>query len=453
MKRADKILATVGFILLGTLLLFLCIGLHRTAVQNKERNVVSYGAVGDAAYHAQLGYKSDQVSSWEYQVGHYSRPPVMHTVYAKRLQMQPGDFSEADTKLVIEDSEEQDGKTIRISDITPETGYVPAVGDYVVSYEAADPEQCVPATDDSAAFEAAMEANDGRLYLPEGDYMISAVTASKIEGLSGPGRIWIKEWRGGTTYYLASGTSKLLEYSGYGRIDAEHWADENWRDMFWIGDYLSIYEWQKEEDIKQVFSSFAEYPFDASRNNINVWMTITPTVSREDFPDELTLCVSKESTSYYTVTGSRKWLPAAEGDQLNGAFYSRSWDGTNVEPGDRIQDMGDHLEIRVTAEDFFRETEDFPDYALHIWNENLKDLTGESVEYTCSEAIAWVKEEAGENLLMIDIGGDMRGDDWEGPDEDYIHEAYTTVPHYLTTEKQAHKAYSVPAEDYEMYFH
>lgn len=408
-------------------------------------NVRTFGAVGDAVYHHHFGLAEDE---WAYRAGHYSSLEE-DTFYAYYF----GAEGASPTYTVISDEDTPGQREVCISDVTKvkQKAYDPKVGDTVVAFRGADPERSVPATDDSAAFEKAIAAADGKLYLPEGDYMVSQLTAAKIEDISGPGRIWLKEWNGGTTYSLASGEGDLLPYEAYGWIDSEHFHDEVWRSMHWITCLPLAHGWLNSSDFTGNISPRSEFPFDRNREFLNVWLTVKPAVEKEKFPDSVTVCIGDMSV-YYTTEGSRKWHQAASGFS-SGGLYHPSWSGESDALLDSSWvDCGDWVEITLSKEDLFRTDPSgkTAEWMLHCWSDDSKELGGKHVEYVFARAQVWVKEYA--DCVMCDIGSDMHTA-WDNQNvkEGYTTEACNGGAWFVSEQPRAFYAYTVPAEKYEQY--
>lgn len=430
----------------GALLaLLLCCG-GAAASDPPRANVADYGAVGDAAYHHHLG---ESRNDWSYWAGHYS-----HLETGTYHVPCTGERRPASALAVVADGRPLEEGQIHLSDVrSGQTFYKPAVGDTVVAYTAADRRASVPATDDSAAFERAIAEGAGKLYLPPGDYLVSQVTAAKITNLKGPGKIWLKEWVGGTVYYLAAGISEELAYRNYGWVDAEHFWDEAWLDMHWITCLGEVNGWTESRQFSGNVSGRMEFDFHPTRDNLNAWLTVQPAVPEEDFPDSVTICISNLSANY-SLEGGRKWRRAS-GKGIEGAIYNLSWNETSAEvPASAWKDYGDRVEITLKKRDLFRpgSTGKTWKWALHCWTLNNKSLKGQPVKYVCNTARVWIKGEGVEGCLMCDIGGDMRTT-WEdrGVPEGYIMEACNSGTQLLTETPRRFYAYTVPDGSYENY--
>lgn len=420
-------------------------------------NVREFGAAGDASYHHPMGVRGgetdrSQYVGW-YWAGHFSR--LVTAEYCEKYRGRAGEgFS--DVYKVVPDSSECAENQIRLSEVNPGPFYEPAVGDVVVRYEAADEEKSVYATDDSDSFERAIAAGGGRLYIPEGDYLVSQLTAAKIKEIAGPGRIWLKEWRGGILWYLILGQSDLVEYQNYGWIDQAHFHDPVWRAMHWITDLPEANGWKSSADFQNnTDSPCMEYRFDDTRENINVWLTIAPAAPKEDFPDEITLCISKDMAAYYTLGGSTEWKRATSGG-VEGGMYHSSWNGKSRGLGETAWvDCGRWVEVAIPKEAFFSPLEgsDSEIWYFHCWSAENASLTGQPVEFTKSCATVWVKDAAMSRYLTCAIGGDMRSPYWDRPTtEYYIHEAYYGASLYLTGEPRTFYAYNVSDARFDDYF-
>lgn len=410
-------------------------------------NVREYGAVGDAAYHCFLG---EQLGDGSFMVGHYS------TLVTKKYHV-PYQGTEQVSWIyrVISNTDAKKGAVRRLAEINPgRESYTPALGDVVVEYTAADLSRSVSATDDTAAFEAAIAAGNGCLTLPEGDYMISQLTAAKIRNLQGTGRIWLKEWKGGGTYYLEYGISPMQSYRNYGWIDANRFHDSAWRDMHWITCLPQVYGWKSSEEFSGNFSPKMEFEFTETRDELNVWLTIQPTVPAEKFPDSVTVCISNLSANY-TVEGNMQWKCASDEGGVSGGMFDLRWNGSqkDILPS-AWKDCGDWVEITLRKEDFFRRSDDgiLRKWGLHCWNTNSKSIGGEKVEYVCNTASVWVKDKKSEGCVMCDIGGDMRTA-WENHNvrEGYIMEACDSGTQLLTQTPRKFYAYTVPDGLFEQY--
>ncbi len=427
-------------------------------------NVKSRGAVGEAQYHHRFGIRKDVDASKEFSgrfwVGHFSSLAVMeyHELYQ-------GDPSSESVRLyqVVDDTATIVGDQIRMRDVHPGPLYVPAVGDVVVQYEAADPDLSVYATDDSAAFEDAINASGGYLFLPAGDYAIGALTARKIRGISGPGRIWINEWNGGELFYLVTGLSDLLYYAGYGWIDEKHFHDEAWKAMHWVSDVVQANGWNGTGDFTGTFSPHAAeaYRFDADRESINVWFVVQPAVPEAAFPDEITVCVSKEISSFISLAGNPKWQRASTSD-VAASMFNEVWvgDENTALPESAWKDCGDSVEITVPKAMFFYHSTDENDgeavteFVLHGWciTPTPIDFAETPVEFSFGYGKVWLKDAAHDNLLLFGTGGDMRAH-WEpGLTHEYdIHEAYNSRLVYLTTTPREMVSYNVSDELFDVY--
>lgn len=428
-------------------LLFCCTFAEQQNEASQWVNVREYGAVGDAVYHCFLG---ERLGDGSFMVGHYSglATKEYHIPYL-------GTADVPWTKRVVSDSAAQNGSGLGLSSVNPgRTSYIPAPGDVVVEYMAADVSRSVPATDDSAAFEAALLEGGGWLYLPEGDYMISQITAAKIRKIQGPGKIWLKEWRGGETYYLEYGISSMQNYENYGWIDASHFEDSAWRDMHWITCLPQVYGWKSSEDFSGNFSPKMEFEFTDTRNELNVWLTIQPVVPKERFPDSVTVCISNLSANY-TVKGSKQWIRASDESGVGGGMFDLRWNGIKDEiPSSSWKNCGDWIEVTLKKEDLFRRSDDgiMRRWCLHCWNLQSKSIGGEKVEFVCNTASVWVKEKSAEGYVMCDIGGDMRAA-WENRNtrEGYILEACDSGTQLLTHIPRKFYAYTVPDNLFEEY--
>ncbi len=409
-------------------------------------NVQNYGAVGNAAYHHHMGEPEDE---WSYRAGHYSK-----LVTADFYTPYFGEAAPNATYMIVPDSQTPGERQICVSQVRPGAKrYTPAVGDVVVAYEGVDLNASVPAADDSAAFEAAIAAGKGRLYLPEGDYMISQLTAAKIKDIAGPGKIWLKEWKGGTTYYLASGSAGVLNYQNYGWIDEAHFHDEIWRSMHWITCLPAVHGWQDSAEFSGNISPRSEFRFDKTREHLNVWLTAQPAVEEKDFPDQVTVCIADMSVSY-SVKHDTEWRSAALGFE-DGGLYRMSWDGANDELSESsVKDCGGWVEVTLKKEDLFRpiSSEKTRKWGLHCWTKNSDSLSGRQVEYVFCTARAWIKEEVAEGSVMCNIGSDMRTA-WENRDvrEGYVMEACDGATQLLTREPRRFYAYTVPDSQFDQY--
>lgn len=409
-------------------------------------NVRNYGAVGDAVYHHHLGEPEDE---WSYRAGHYSRlvTAEVYTPYFGKAALDT-------TYTVVADGQTLGKRQVSVSHVRPGTShYSPTAGDVVVAYTAVDLSESVPATDDSAAFDAAIAAGEGRLFLPAGDYMISQLTAARIRDIAGPGKIWLKEWKGGSTYYLASGSSGVLNYQNYGWIDEAHFHDEIWRSMHWITCLPEVYGWQDSDEFSGNISPRSEFRFDKTREHLNIWLTIQPAVGEEDFPDQITVCIADMSVSY-SAKNSTEWHAAVLGFD-DGGLYRMSWDGSNDElSGSAVKDCGDWVEVTLKKEDLFRLEPDGKTkrWGLHCWAENSGSLSGKEVEYVFCTARVWIKEEEAEGSTMCDIGSDMRTA-WENRNvrEGYVMEACDGATQLLTRAPRRFYAYTVPDGQFDQY--
>ena len=444
-------------IIWGVLLLLLCScaareqksdteWLAQSIAEGEWANVRDYGAVGDARYHHPLGEKADE---WLYWVGHFSQ---MATTEYQVPYIGTAENDEA--YKVIPDSLLLLGRQIRLSKVNPgHASYTPAAGDIVVEYTAVDLEASVPATDDSAAFEAALAVGDGRLYLPEGDYLISQLTAVKIKDIRGLGKIWLKEWMGGTIYYLVAGISDVLTYKNYGWIDETHFHDQIWRDMHWVTCQPAVYRWTDSDDFYGIISPRMEFDFDETRDTLNVWLTVQPAVEEDAFPDSVTVCIADMSANF-SLKGSKKWHAASEGG-IGGGLFHLTWNGMEEElPDSAWKDYGDWVEITLKKEDFFRCSVDGEKerWALHCWSLQNRSIGKHAVEFVCNSARVWLKEEGVDGCLMCDIGGDMRTT-WENRNvkEGYIMESCDSAVKCLTSIPQTFHAYTVSDELFDQY--
>lgn len=260
-------------------------------------NVEFYNAVGDAKYHHHFADLAEpDVSEYRYRTGYYS---VLEEKTCEKNGL---------TYLIPdEDEDESKSKSKR-------------------------------ATDNSEEFEKAIEAGGGKLFLPEGDYVVSQLTAAKIKSISGPGRIWLKEWNGGDTWYYLKGLyDSPLTYSNDGWIDAAHFNDETWREMHWITDLPEAGNWSNSEQFKGNISPRSEFVFDRDRDQLNMWLTIRPAVSNEDDfgPDEITVCISGAAVKY-TTAGNTVWNENKAYDaglQLGeGAMFDPNWNEETKKP-------------------------------------------------------------------------------------------------------------------------
>lgn len=420
-------------------------------------NVKDFGAAGNAKEHHPLGVRGGagdrtRYSGW-YWAGHFS-----HLVTATYYEKFQGDRAAClvDIYQVVDDSVVPSGNQICLSAVNPGPFYEPEAGDWVVCYEAADEERSVLAFDDTAAFEQALAAGNGFLYLPEGDYLISQLTAAKIQELAGPGRIWLKEWRGGVLWYRILGQSELLAYSNYGWIDASRFHDEAWRAMHWITDLPEAGGWTSSADFRNnTDSPCMEYRFDSTRENVNVWLTVAPAVSREAFPETITLCIAKDLAAFYTLDGETEWRRATAGG-IEGGMYHSSWNGKNRGlPKNSWVDCGDWIEVTVSRDFFFAPLEgsDSDVWYFHCWSAENKTLSGLPVAFTKSSATVWVKDPSMNRYVTCAVGGDMRSPyRYRENTEYYIHEAYYGASLYLLSEPRKFYAYNVSDECFDAYF-
>ena len=410
-------------------------------------NVRDYGAVGDAKYHHPLGERSGE---WLCMAGHFSQMTMV-----KHCIPYVGREKTSSIYQIVPNNYSPSVRQIRLSDVkSGQANYTPSVGHTVAVYTAPDLTLSVPATDDSAAFEQAIAAGDGRLYLPEGDYMISQLTAAKIKNITGPGTLWLKEWTGGNLYYLAAGISpEPLIFKNYGWINAARFHNDIWKDMHWTTCLPQVRGWQDSGSFSGNISPRMEFSFDKNRDNLNVWITVQPAVAEKDFPDSVTVCISNVSANY-TLKGRRSWNRAS-GSGIGGSLFHLSWDGNGVEI-DRSawRNCGDRVEITLKREDLFRHGEDGKagTWALHCWSLDNRNLSGKSVEYVCNTAQVWVKEEKDAGYLMCDIGCDMRTT-WEKRNvkEGYIMEACDCGTQLLTASPRRFYAYTVPDSAFNLY--
>lgn len=410
-------------------------------------NVRDYGAVGDAQYHHPLGERS---GDWLCRVGHFSQMiTVKHCI--------PFIGQEKNNSIcqVVPDSFTPSSRQIRQSDVkSGQANYKPSVGDTVAVYTAPDLNASVPATDDSAAFEQAIAAGNGRLYLPEGNYMISQITAAKIKNLTGPGILWLKEWTGGNLYYLAAGIStEPVTFKNYGWINAARFHNDIWKDMHWITCLPQIRGWKDSGSFSGNISPRMEFSFDKNRDNLNVWITVQPAVAEKDFPDSVTVCIANASANY-TLKGRRAWNRAS-GSGIEGGLFYLNWDGTSdAVASSAWKDCGSWVEITLKREDLFRRGKDgkAENWALHCWSLNNRSLGGKSVEYVCNTAQVWVKNEKDSGYLMCDIGGDMRTT-WEKRNvkEGFILEACDSGTQLLSAKPRKFYAYTVPDSAFNFY--
>lgn len=363
-------------------------------------NVKDYGAVGDAKYHHHFADRSMK-DPYQYLTGYYSY-------------------------LVLTTKVETDSYTKR-----------------TIEYEIPDESMSVRATDDSIAFDTAIAESDGRLYLPDGDYMISQLTAANIKSVSGSGRIWLKEWNGGNTWYLADGTLEKtpLVYQNDGWIDAAHFNDEIWRAMHWITDLPQVFGWNDSSEFSGNMSPRSEFSFDKTRDSLNTWMTVQPAVSKEAFePMEITICI-RDINVKYTIKGDNIWNEAASGVKYDAAMFDLRWNGESKELSrTRWHDENGVVKVTLRKEDFF---DDNASYAFHCWTPNVSGLNGEGVEYITGMACVWIdsaRDRDGrlietDGWLMCDIGSDMRSEDGN------IREACDSSTRVLSSEPKQFYAY------------
>lgn len=447
------------WVLWGVLLLLLCgcgadvpeiMDAGPLALQSGEKaewpDVKDYGAAGDAAYRHPLG---ERVGDYTFRVGYYSKL-VTETYHVPYI----GEGKCAWTYQVIGEQDAAPERGLRLSKVHPgRSSYEPKVGDTVVEYTAADRKASVPARDDSAAFEAAIKAGGGYLTLPKGDYVVSQLTAAKIRDIQGPGKIWLKEWTGGTTYYLEAGIYNMQSYRNFGWIDAERFHDSAWRDMHWITCLPEVRGWTSSGEFTGNLSPRMEFDFHKTRDSLNVWLTVQPAVSKEAFPDTVTVCIADMSANY-TTKSSTRWQRAS-GKGIGGGLFQLTWDETNITvPGSAWKDRGQWVELTLKKEDLFRKNRDGETeaWALHCWSLEDRSIGKERVEYVCNTARVWVKEEGAAGRLMCDIGGDMRTA-WEKRDvpEGYVLEACNSGAQLLTRTPRRFYAYTVPDNLYDRY--
>ncbi len=439
-------------------------------------NVKSYGAVGDAIHHEMLGYFMEK--SWgEYLVGHYKIlvTKVQHAPYI-RDQFYPelGESQYVTPLTVVENSAAPGKNEIRLSDVKPYPMYTgkqgqfthgaPAVGDKVVEFTVADNELSTPATDDSLAFLKTIAACDGVLYLPEGDYVVSQQVAEGIKALYGVGRVWIREWQGGVLYYLMSGTSKRLRNLNFGWADPVNFQSPAWRSMHWVEAAKSK---RLEEEISSPtegrISPICQYAVDSRRKAINTWFWISPTVEEEDFPDEVTVCFSKNTSAGYTYSGDYSWHRSSPGGLEHGYFLYSDYTGEETLPVDTSQyyaDLGDWVEIRLPKTlMFYRENGGAVTKTnLHAWTPQApseldwqENLPGCNVGY----GKVWIKNPEHSGLLECTMGQDMRTSwsDYQqsGSYDDYCHEAFITEPRLLSGAPLEIYGYYVPEDLFSSY--
>lgn len=452
------------------------------------QSVVAHGAIGDANYHHKFGIKKDETEEdhGRYWVGHYSKLVTMYKHEPYTGNQVPKFVT---TYAVVSDNTPNpNNRQIRLSDIHPGyKSYVPKVGDTVVQYEAVNNDESIMATDDTEAFERAINAGDGYIFCPSGNYMVRTTTARKIKQLSGDGVIYLYEWLGGHTWYLANDKSNALYYAYYGYIDSRKFNNSLWRSMHWISDITNRFN--KEEDFIGRFcpTRTSNYVITNNSNSLNTWFTVTPMIDEHDMPDDITVCISKELGSFYSTMYYPKWVRASE-TGINGSMFSTLWGSDDINiPSVNFVDCGDYVEVSIKKSDFFYKNyqlcgEDKEDkliigvdislddvkkqyigdssglkdgmmvylatsnFVLHCWCDyiNLRKIDRTRAQYMFGYNKIWVKEKAHNYTVACDIGGDIRAD-WDPnlSHEEYIHEAYGSRYVTLTTKPTEIIAYYV----------
>lgn len=440
-------------------------------------NVKAYGAVGDGNFHEKLAYFVE--NSWgEYLVGHYSRLElkVQHAPYLKDefYPDLPEDFGFSSPLTVVADDAEAGEGEIRLSQVRPYPMYegkagqfthgAPAVGDRVVEFYVADNERSVPAHDDSEAFERAIAACDGVLYLPEGNFVVSQVTAAKIRSLYGAGRVWIREWQGGVLYYYMSGTSERLRNYNYGFADPEVFTSVAWRSMHWIEapQVRSLSEAIQSPSGERI-SPVSQYAIDPTREAVNVWFWIEPTVEEDEFPDEVTVCFSKDTAAYYTLSGDYTWHRSSMGGIEFGYYLYSDYTGEeklDVDYSQYTTDCGDWVEVKMPKELTFyhKSGENVAKTALHAWTPEppkTLDFSENAPECQMGYSKVWLKNPKHNALVSCTMGQDMRSS-WKryetiGSFDDYCHESFTTEAKRLYSAPTEFYGYCVPEELFSSY--
>lgn len=177
---------------------------------------------------------------------------------------------------------------------------------------------------------------------------------------------------------------------------------------------------------------------------------------------EITVCFGKMKLAVCTDKNGWELITDQVGPSHPGAIYYLPWtldydkynDGkmNYYLPSDSIKKMDDHIEVKVSVEDFLQSQrrKEYPDVkggVLHFWggkDSGYEFEDGVKVLGIASSYEIWVKEKQYSNLLTADIGADMYLEGVSHPDQ-----AFTGYNFAVTNQKRLVYGHNVGPRDYD----
>ena len=155
-------------------------------------------------------------------------------------------------------------------------------------------------------------------------------------------------------------------------------------------------------------------------------------------PQNFTLCIGKIKTFAY-LRSINNWTLIDEQPYPTGIYlYKMPWSDHSTKKCNNIQYYSDHVEIKLTAEEF-------TGYTLHFWG-TRKNIDRNDVTYVACAYDFWIKEKGYDGLFTATIGIDAK--DSEGS-YDSIAQLFTGRGLEVNSKKRTQWGQTIPNSEYD----
>lgn len=155
-------------------------------------------------------------------------------------------------------------------------------------------------------------------------------------------------------------------------------------------------------------------------------------------PENFTLCIGKIKTFAY-LESIENWVLMDEQPYPTGVYlYKMPWSSHSTKKCNNIQYYSDHIEIKLTKQEF-------KGYTLHFWGKR-KDIDRNDVKYVACAYDFWIKEEGYDGLFTATIGIDAKDKDGS---YDSIAQLFTGRGLEVTSNKRTQWGQTIPNSEYD----
>ncbi len=155
-------------------------------------------------------------------------------------------------------------------------------------------------------------------------------------------------------------------------------------------------------------------------------------------PKNFTLCIGKIKTFAY-LESIKNWVLVDEQPYPTGIYlYKMPWSSHSTKKCTNIQYYSDHIEIKLT-------NQEFKGYTLHFWGKR-KDIDRNDIKYVACAYDFWIKEEGYDGLFTATIGIDAKDKDGS---YDSIAQLFTGRGLEVTSKRRTQWGQTIPNSEYD----